>query len=225
MIGTGMIRTALTVLLTASLAACSSQDTGFGEIATAVRENIANRGENTEVRGLDTNAVSAALAATDRPLSLMQSEEPVQQFIMVDIARNGPYRTYATSTREAVITRGGMITSTRGLGGDLMSSEEDALYRLIGSRIGGSAPYTLRHLTPEGVTETTQYQCQVSRGAASPVQIGELNTSGLVMTAQCRSDAGAITNTFLVDGNGQILSARQFISDYYGYLTTQVLRR
>lgn len=171
--------------------------------------------------------VAQALTATPGPVQMFEIESRKGQFLMQQIETNGPYRTYGSSTRQVVNMRGGMMTSTRGFGGDLMSSEVGALLSHVSARRAGTARYDLRYLTPEDVTVVASYLCQVTPGGSRAVQGGLVQTTGTVVTAECNSTepVHSFTNTYVVASDGYVLSARQYMGGFTGYMTTQALRR
>jgi hypothetical protein len=176
---------------------------------------------------LSAQQIAQALTATAAPVQMYEVESRKAQFLMQQIETNGPYRTYGSSSRQVVNMRGGIITSTRGLGGDLMSSDSGALLARLAARSAGSAPYVMRFLTPEDVTVVAAYDCRLSPGGARPVSGGLVQTSGTVMRADCRNaETGhSFTNSYVVGGDGYVLSARQYLGGFLGYVTTQALRR
>ncbi|CUH79680.1 YjbF family lipoprotein [Tropicibacter naphthalenivorans] len=169
--------------------------------------------------------LAQALGGTTGPVTMFVIEDRESQVVMVDIESNGPYHTFGASSRQVVVMRDGMITATRGLGGDLMSSDEGALLSLVRRRSVGTATYVQRYLTPEDVTETYQFTCKLDTGATVPVVTGLINTKGQTVTAKCGNDEGTFTNTYVVSADGYILSSRVWLGKTLGYVLSQALRR
>ncbi len=168
--------------------------------------------------------ITSVLAATDRPNSIFVIENTAAQLILVELQRNGPYQTYGSSARQAIVLRNGKIVSTRGFGGDLMSSDEGGLLSLVRSRSVGTTSYTLRHLTSDNQTTVSTFTCKLDAGQTLPVVSGEVNRKGRVMTATCKDANRSFTNTYVVDGGGNIISGRQWLGDVLGYFNVQPLR-
>lgn len=217
-----LTRLATGFALVATLAACGNGQSDVGKMLKAIPAALTSK--KAEPVTVSAEQIANSLVATPKPIKLIIWEGRQAQFLMVELERNGPHHSFGTSSRQMIVFRNGMITSTRGLGGDLMSSEEDALLSIVRHRQGGTAPYALRFLTPEDLTETRQYSCTVTRGATVPVQSALVKTTGVTMTAQCAGDRGSFTNTYVVDGQGTILSTRQWLGDTIGYITAQALR-
>lgn len=181
-----------------------------------------------EPKGVSPQTVARALSKSDASFFIVEVEKAKAQALLQDIQRNGPYQTYGNITRNVVVMRDGMVTSTRGLGGDLMSSEEDALLSRVKARAEGTASYDQRFLTPEDVTVVRRYVCQVKTGQSVPVVAGVVNTTGYVVTADCTAADGVspnFTNTYVVSGDGYVLSGKQWVGSTIGYVITQVMRR
>ncbi|MFW2545446.1 YjbF family lipoprotein [Primorskyibacter sp. 2E107] len=165
------------------------------------------------------------LAATSAPVEFINIEKRESQGLLVGIERNGPYYSYGSAARQGMVLRSGMITATRGLGGDLMSSEEDALLRAVQARQPGSASYQLRFLTPEDLTRTLNFTCSVTPGGRQIIKAGEIDSAGITMTADCKGEGVTFTNTYVVDPQGTILAGRQWLGFEIGYVGNQALRR
>lgn len=176
---------------------------------------------------LAPQVIAQALAATDKPVQFYEIESRKLQFLMLEIQRNGPYQSYGSSSRQVIAMRDGMITSTRGLGGDLMSSDVDSLLPRVRARAAGSAQYDMRFLTSEDVIEVKRYVCRLQPGGRLPVQGGVTDSSGTMVKADCTGvgHTGRFTNTYIVAADGHILSARQWLGSMIGYVAHQALRR
>jgi len=185
-------------------------------------------GKTPQPKPLSQQQIAQALSSSTASLFLFERELNKAQILLQDVQRNGPYQTYGNAARIVVVMREGMITATRGLGGDLMSSEEDALFSRVRARAQGTVSYDQRFLTPEDVTIVRRYACQVTTGGTIPVTGGLVNTTGQVVTAACTAADGVspdFTNTYAVSQDGYVLSARQWAGPTIGYLITQALRR
>lgn len=209
------------------LASCGN-DTAQSQRTEVFKQLVSGtiaRSRNTARPPVTVAQINQALATKSEPLALVTVETRKASALVIQIGRNGNYRTYATEQRQTLTFRDGMITSTRGLGGDLMSSEETALLSLVSRKSTGNAPYTMRFLTGEDVTATLHYTCAVSRDGTAPVRLGKINTVAQKMTAQCTGSDGSFSNTYLVDGAGDIISTRQWLGAFTGYVAGQQLRK
>lgn len=220
--------TRIGLLLTAVLtfSACGNANP---EAAAALKQ-LPQRllGKKPQPKPITPEQIANALTSSTASVFLVELERNKAQVLLQDVQRNGPYQTYGNVARNVVVMRDGFITSTRGLGGDLMSSEEDSLFSRVRARAAGSASYDQRFLTPEDVTIVRRYACQVTTGGTIPVAGGLVNTTGQVVTASCAAADGVspdFTNTYAVSQDGYVLSAKQWAGPTIGYLMTQALRR
>lgn len=216
---------ALGVALT--LAACGNTNKETGAMLRQVPKALF--GKKPVPPQVSPEMMAKALASTKSSVFLFGLEARKAQFLLADIQHNGPYQTFGNPSRLVVVLRQGMVTSTRGLGGgDLMSSEEDQLLSYVANRAEGRVSYDMRFLTPEDVTVVRRYTCHVAPGGTIPVAGGLVQETGHVVTANCTAADGVspdFTNTYAVASDGYILSAKQWLGPYLGYLLTQALRR
>ncbi len=215
---------ALGVALT--LAACGNANKDTGALLKTIPKAIF--GKKPVPQPITPQQIAQALSATESSVFLFELESRKAQTLLLEIQRNGPYQTFGNAQRLVIVMRQGMVTSTRGLGGDLMSSEEDQLLSYVANRAEGRVSYDLRFLTPEDVTVVRRYSCHVTPGGTIPVAAGLVQETGYVVTANCKAADGAspdFTNTYAVASDGYILSAKQWAGPYLGNIISQVLRR
>jgi hypothetical protein len=168
--------------------------------------------------------VAKALAATDAPLILVSIPKRHAVTVMQRLERNGGYGTYGTADRRSITLRTGMLTGTRGLGNDVMSSDIDAVLALVSTRRAGSAKRVMRYLDGEEMTLAQVSTCTVRVGAVSRVQGGEIDVPTTQISETCKGDGQEFTNTYQVAADGRIMQSRQWHSPLNGYLTIQSLR-
>lgn len=216
------LKAAIALVVSLGLVACSSDRKDPLLSVKALPAMLSNKKPPPPV--VTGEQITQVLSATDKPASVFAIEASSAQFIMVEIQRNGAYQTFGSSSRQAIVLRNGTIVSTRGFGGDLMSSEEGALLSLVRSKSVGTATYVMRHLTSDNQTTSSTFTCKLDTGPSVPVVLGEVNRKGRAMTATCSGTAGSFTNTYVVDSYGNIISARQWIGDVLGYFNVQPLR-
>ncbi len=169
--------------------------------------------------------VAQALAQTQGPVELVTNETSKAWAIMLQLEQNGGYETFGSADRRSVTMRNGIITATRGLGGDLMSSDISQVAPLISGRRAGQGTRVMRFLNGEDQTVEIRFACTVTPGKSVPVKAGMLDTSARAVTETCRAEGREITNTYLVDTRGRSVSARQWVGSTPGYLLLQTLRR
>lgn len=226
MIGVKGLRRAAAIGALALLAACGSDQSDSAQLLRALPNLLLNRGGDEPPAPVTQAQVAQALSVTTEPLMLVEIEDRESRFVLLEIERNGPYRTFGNAARQAIVFRDGMVVQTRGFGGDLMSSDETALLRLLRSRQTGTAPYVMRFLTPEDVTREIEFTCLVTtQGNTIPVNLGAVSTTGLVMTADCNNAELRVSSTFVVAPDGYLVSVRQWLGEATGPVNAQTLRR
>ena len=191
---------------------------GFQQFKAAIRGQ--SGAESTQVSG---EAIAATLASNPRPMSVVTIEDRKSSGIVSLIQVNGSYRTYGNASRQAVVFRGGLLSATRGLGDDLMSSDIGTA-GLIHARRTGQANRVSRHLDGEGKTVEARMNCAVSVGDSKSVGLGQVRGTGRVVTEACSSEGVEISNSYVVDGQGRILWSRQWHGPTNGYLVVQPIR-
>lgn len=210
-----------------TLAACGNANKDTSAMLLQVPKALF--GKKPVPQPVSPEQVAQALAASKSSVFLFGLEARKSQFLLADIQRNGPYQTFGNPSRQVIVLRQGMVTSTRGMGGgDLMSSEEDQLLAYVANRAEGRVSYDMRFLTPEDVTVVRRYTCHVAPGGTIPVAAGLVQETGHVVTANCTAADGVspdFTNNYAVASDGYILGSKQWLGPYLGYLMTQVLRR
>ncbi len=200
------------------LAACGTNASDLAVLFKSLPGRIA--GGDAERSTVTAEQMAASLQATANPVTLIDAETRGGQFLIVEIQRNGAYRTYAASSRQTITFRDGIMVATRGFGGDLMSSEADALAGLVSARRAGTVSYVHRTLTADDRTVTRSYTCAVAPGGAAPG-----DTGGQLVTATCSGDGETFEDVFVVDRSGAIIGARQWLGSSIGIFIAQPLRR
>jgi hypothetical protein len=169
--------------------------------------------------------VARALNGTQGPLELVTRADNNGWSLMLRIEQNQGYETFGSSDRRSVTMRNGVLTATRGLGGDLMSSDLSGVMPLITARKQGRGARVMRFLDGEDQTVEIRFDCTVTPGQSIPVKAGQLDTTARQVTERCTAGDRTITNTYLVDNHGRSFSAKQWAGVTNGYLLFQTMRR
>lgn len=173
-------------------------------------------------------AVSDALTRLDGPLALATFEKTKNNVVLRQIAVNGPYRTWTSwgtaEDRRSVTTRNGIITATRGLRSDLMSSDISQTLALVSARRSGSATRVQRYLDGENHIYAVTAQCTITQGGQTRVQVGQIDRMATEMTESCQQGGRTFRNIYRVDAGGRVLQSVQWLNDFYGVTVVQQLR-
>ncbi|MEZ5715393.1 MAG: YjbF family lipoprotein [Paracoccaceae bacterium] len=209
-----------------AMAGCGNQ-TDQGVVFKSVLSGVTGKNKPAApMTPAETNAaIQSAMAGTDLPLALAQIETRKATAVLVNIETNGGYRTWGTSDRRTITTRNGIVTATRGLGNDIMSSSVGGVEGLITARKAGQGSHALRFLDGENHTVELAAECQVTRGGSARVSGGALNDVAAVeMRESCSAGDQHFSNTYLVDARGRVLQSRQWLGPANGQIVLQILR-
>ncbi|WP_135502872.1 YjbF family lipoprotein [Roseovarius aestuariivivens] len=189
------------------------------------------RAKQEGVRKIDERLVQfqikRALASGDEPLALMRISKTGSVALLRVIETNGPYRTWAawgTTERRSVTTRGDVITATRGLGTDLMSSNVNGLLRMVTGLKDGIERQVLRHLDGENQIVETVADCAFTPDGPQSFSSGEIRTRVTRVDVFCKTETGRFNNYYLVSAGGRIVEAKTWLGDGLGYFTFSLLR-
>lgn len=170
--------------------------------------------------------IAAVMQNTRGPVTVIrqlnQGNTPIP---VVQIETNGAYRTYATGSRQTMTFRQGLVTATRGLGNDLMSSVTNESLALISARHEGTAKRELRYLDGRNDIFVFNFECEIFVTGSSHLRQGTVSAPVTELTENCVAPSRKFTNTYKVDRSGMILSSQQWISPYQGYFDIDVMRR
>lgn len=169
--------------------------------------------------------ISNALRNNEGPLIMTLIESHGGYAILGVSGENGPYRTWLTASLESLTFKSGVLSSSRGLGHDLMSSQADGSIALIKAREAGQSRRDYQFLNGLGQTEWLTLQCEISRSEKTQeVEFGEVKTDATVMAEVCTRDTFKVENLYWVDSKGRIVKSRQWLSPRVGYVTVQIMR-
>lgn len=220
-----LIKTPIIAGLAALVLAGCGNDVNRGNMSQVLKSSLPFASKKSAPAPQALN-VPQVLANTTAPLSLIvQKDLNNARVLVLQIEQNGPYRTYSTAGKQTVTFRQGLVTSTRGLGNDMMSASVSESLALIGARKPGKAKRTLRYLDGANNTITFDFDCELFVTGAEQLKQGVISASATELTENCVSDSRKFTNTYLVDSSGMILSSRQWIAPLQGYYDIKVLRR
>jgi hypothetical protein len=203
----------------ALLVACGSDKgatTGFGfarEAATAMAT-----GRNAAPAPRLTREEIRAVGA---PLQMIEVEATgIVAYVGVQGVR-GDVVTWATSARENIALKGGLLIQTRGLGADLMSAAVPDLGQLL---TGAAVERRYFHLNGAEATVETAVTCTPRVVGRETVEIVGLAYETARVDEACANDDLSFTNSFWIDGAGNLRQSRQWAGEVLGSLRISDLR-
>ncbi|NRA98704.1 MAG: YjbF family lipoprotein [Rhodobacteraceae bacterium] len=205
-----MKRLSLSTLALSALAACGNDNTltEFGQIAGEFQGLVVRSDDAGELPPFDAFATQLDLLV-DGPLLVGFIPERQALAALVPFGENAGHISWSTEEKQSLVFRRGVLTSTRGLGDDLMSSEVSGTINALAA--GGSSGHTrtYRYLDGNGATETIRMSCTLT-SIASP------DPSARAFQESCAEGTKKATNTYFVDRGGNIVSSVEYISATVG---------
>jgi hypothetical protein len=201
------------------MAACGSDKgatTGFGFMRDAASAMMAGR--DAEPAAQMTRAEIRAFGA---PLQQIVVETSgISAYLGVQGVR-GDVVTWATSSRENIALKGGVLIQTRGLGADLMSAAVPDLGQLLS---GAAVERRFFHLNGTEATVETVVTCTPRIAGRETVEIVGLAYETARIDEDCVNDQLAFTNSFWIEGTGNLRKSRQWAGEVLGSLEISDLR-
>lgn len=222
-----MIRPLLTLSALSILAACSSG--GTSPVVSVIKGVILpTKAEDLPV----TNAGSTLTREKIEQFGLALIRGGIEgediSNLLTGTAVNGQYVTYVSSFRQNITMLGGLVTGTRGLGGDLLAvraDQNDPVAYLTPTAewpTKSTRDYRFPSVGPAGITVSVN--CNLTRAADTSVTIVEVTYDVTPFAEFCSGDDVEFTNTYLAQRDtGQIWQSRQWVGEKVGYVNIDVL--
>ena len=217
------------ILATLALAGCGN-DQSFKDDFVAIKDSMklavsARRQSGSPQQAhLSAEMIGSVLVGHSRPVTAVTIEDRNSTGFFTLIESNGAYGTYGSADRQALVFKRGVLTGTRGLGADLMSSSSDSSIALISARRSGNGTRVHRYIDGGEETVEIRFSCSVSVGESKSIAFGTVRGTGRVVREVCGSDGQQITNTYVVDGGSRVLWSRQWIGPSHGYAAIAPVR-
>jgi len=231
-----LIRLLICGMLVLTVAACGSRP-GIRDELTATNAVFAQvQAQIRKSRGgpfPDTSAVTAGtpdqvrqVMATLAPgaLNSVVVLKTNESAILQDGGFNHGYRRWVSPTGQTFTLKQGMLTSTRGMGFDLMSVEADEAIAIFQRGAEGNVNKIYRFLDGEDQIVEAVAQCTISpRGSETVTTVAGVTRSARKMRETCLIGRQTLNNYFWIAG-GQVIQSQQWASDEIGDLYFQALR-
>ncbi|SFU18024.1 YjbF family lipoprotein [Sedimentitalea nanhaiensis] len=214
--------------LLALLAACSGgtdAPTLQLQVIDAARASIAARSAPAPERPPLTRAVLDTLDGAF--LEITREREDLTAFLYPSLQRRdgsaGEIVVWRTETDETVTLRGGVLIATRGLGGDVLSTE----VQLGAGGLGPASGQRVLHVADKDNKQLTlPLACDVVDLGAATIEIIGWTLPTRHLQERCEGGGGTVVNDYWVDpGNGPIWQSRQWAGPHIGYLRLRQVTR
>ena len=211
-------------LALAGLAACSGGNdapTQVVQLTDALREAVAARLAGTQAapRPRLTRAMLAEIEGAWLEATLEKNGK--WAYLSVETRRpqddGGTVTVWRTMDDVALIMRNGVLVGTRGLGGDLLSTEVELPAGRVGPPAGGVRILHLRDSNDSTVALTLA--CAVRDLGVETVEIVELRHLARHLRETCEGGGGRVVNDYWIDTRRPVVwQSRQWAGPDNGYL-------
>lgn len=153
-----------------------------------------------------------------------QAEARDQTAYLVPFSQRGPVTIWRTADDGQLVLRRGLITSTRGLGGDLVSSDFSGTLNALQS---GSGTYARRLFLRrgDGTARTINLSCQTQSLGRVRLNVVERAYDTRHLRETCSLPQGTVVNDYWIEpGSGLMRQSRQWAGPDVGYLKLRVLK-
>ena len=221
-----MRRIALALGLTGGLAACAGTTGGDGGMAGALvamgaaRSVLGGIGTDTSVsapRAVPGGFTPADIAAETRAYRLVQVNalglaEPARV-----IQENGPEITIALQSGPTAAFDDGVLTATRGFADDLMTLDAPNLPAILRAG-GGTLTRRMERLSDQDQILTDSFACTVTAAGSETVDLAVRQVTARRLDESCRGERIIFDNIYWLDGAGEVIASRQYVSPTVAYL-------
>jgi len=201
------------------LAACGSQQ---GLDQALFSEVIASAQRRTQP-SLSETLRAEDLSGLPGPLLFLEVPSRQAEAVAGSAGLYNGHEVWATQDAITVSFQGGVLSTTRGLGNDLMSADlSEVLSALAGRR--SQATRAMQYLTGEEQIETRVYLCDYTQTPRVRTQTRFASHLATQITETCMSSDSRIENDYWVDATGTHVKSRQWIGPVNGYLNVERIK-
>ncbi|MEP6068175.1 MAG: YjbF family lipoprotein [Paracoccaceae bacterium] len=224
------MRIYLAAILLSALAACSGgtgletgQTQTFQEIRTSFRQAIKRpSGPRPPLPKLSR----AFLDSLPNPALEAVLEDRDASAYLDPLQIKGNVTVWSTTDLSQLITRDGLVTGTRGLGSDIVSSSYAQTLAALAAR-GGMAQRRLNLTNDLDQSIQVSLSCQIRDVGPETLEIVELTFSTRHLLETCTYSGGTIVNDYWTDSSdsGKIWKSRQWLGPEIGWIKLRLFGR
>lgn len=165
-----------------------------------------------------------ALARATRPLLLAELPSRDARATFVIAGENRGHVTWLGADGIGLALRGGVLTSTRGLGADLLASDTAAAEAAI-RRGAGSATRAHRYLGGENQVIARDFACNYVTEGRATIEIVGTSHATRVVAERCAGGGSRFENRYWIGADGFVWQSTQWIGPGIGGVTLKQLVR
>lgn len=204
-----------------TLASCSSDNSGFNlsslpgaGIFSALRggDHAASQDQPVESPGFTAQLIA------EHPENFMIADVPnigINQPARI-IQNNAGDTTWQAQGGATFAFHDGVMVATRGLIDDLLTISAEGVRAALAAG-GGTVTRTLEQLDDLDQLSSLTLTCTITRDGPEDVNLGLREVSLVKFTEHCASQKLVFDNAYWLDGSGDIMASRQFVSADVGY--------
>ncbi|WP_136442090.1 YjbF family lipoprotein [Pacificoceanicola onchidii] len=216
-----MMRLVLSLLCLSILSACSSS----GSELNALRGTLSGiMGQRAAPPNLRQSLTPEAIANFNGPLMFVEVTGNGIQAGLTPGVRNGAVQQWITQDAASLSFLGGIVTASRGLGGDLITAD----VRDVAAAVQGRADHAERvhrYLTHENSLEIRAFKCSyVQAGPDSADTLAGRFPARRVEETCYDSKGLKVENQYWIDRSGVVRRSVQWISPFVGYVDIHRLK-
>ncbi len=160
---------------------------------------------------------SAARVQSGAPLLLVTRVTDRTTSAFVEVAGTGPMQTWRSIDNVTLGFQDGLLVTTRGLSGDLMSADVTESRALVLGLASGQSVRVLRYLDGQDAIAASAYVCDIAPRGPRDISFDGRTFATVLMQEQCQSPRDSFQNLYWVSGN-RIVQSRQWVSGDTGAL-------
>lgn len=196
----------------------------LGAVGTAQRV-FRGLGSETSIalpRAVPGGFTPEAIAAEPSEYRLVQVTALGLNEVARVVQRNGSDLTLALQSGQTASFRGGVLAATHGFPEDLVALDAPGLTAILRAG-GGSLTRHRETLDAQDQTRVDAFACTVVAAGAETVDLGLRQVQARRLDERCTGERVIFDNVYWLDGTGDIVASRQFVSPSVAYLRANPL--
>ena len=149
-------------------------------------------------------------------------EEAQLPIVIEPLSENGPYTTWGSPDKRTITMVSGVISATRGYGGDVLGYDARPTAAAITGRKVAEYSRTMRFLGPQYELRGATLKCVTENQGTEDITIIDTARKLVHMVEACTDQGGGtVKSEYWVDGSGVIWQSRQWIGPQLGFVFMQ----
>jgi hypothetical protein len=222
-----MVFRLLIPFLLISLGACSSDKfqgaDGFTFVKSMAQNKLAAKNQSPPENPLAT-LTRSQLAGFSGPLILAHLETNNAYSSLSSVGTNGNATTFITPDQISLTLNNGVLIASRGLGGDLLSSDASSTLSALKRKDSDGFKRIHRRLDAEDHIISEVFDCILKQGATEKIEVVEKTYIVDTYLESCKNETHEFQNSYSISRkDGNIIVSRQWISPSIRYINLWML--